>query len=97
MRHVPMHAFKDNVARYIAQANDGEEIVVTRHGKAMARVIPAQLEDEERAKRLAVIEDIRAMRARMLAKNGPIATEEIVAWIREGREERDEQLWRSLS
>jgi prevent-host-death family protein len=68
----------DRVAR-------GEEIVITRHDKAIARIVPEggrNLEDVRRA-----VEDLRALRQEMASRKGfkPLTDKEIKDAINEGR------------
>jgi len=73
------------------EAAAGERFIVERAGVPVAAIVPlADLEATDpavvRARRLAAVDELRAMRA---ADHGPRATtQEIVGWIREGREER---------
>lgn len=73
------------------EAAAGERFIVERAGMPVAAIVPlADLEATDptaiRARRLAAVDQIRAMRA---ADRHPRATtDEIVRWIREGREER---------
>jgi prevent-host-death family protein len=39
--HVNVYAAKTHLSRLIDQVNAGEEIVITRHGRPVARLIPA--------------------------------------------------------
>jgi prevent-host-death family protein len=39
---VNIYASKTHLSRPIGQVNAGEEIVITRHGRAVARLVPAQ-------------------------------------------------------
>lgn len=39
--HVNIYAAKTHLSRLIDQVNAGEEIVITRHGRAVARLVPA--------------------------------------------------------
>jgi prevent-host-death family protein len=68
----------DRVAR-------GEEVVVTRHDKPVARIVPEgdrRLEDVRRA-----VEDLRALRQEMANRKGfkPLTDKEIKDSINEGR------------
>jgi prevent-host-death family protein len=38
--HVNIHAAKTHLSRLIDQVNAGEEIVITRHGRPVARLVP---------------------------------------------------------
>jgi prevent-host-death family protein len=39
--HVNIYAAKTHLSRLIDQVNAGEEIVITRHGRPVARLVPA--------------------------------------------------------
>jgi prevent-host-death family protein len=39
--HVDIHAAKVHLSRLIDQVNAGEEIVISRHGRPVARLVPA--------------------------------------------------------
>ena len=39
--HVNIYAAKTHLSRLIGQANAGEGIVITRHGRPVARLVPA--------------------------------------------------------
>ena len=39
MSEVGIRKLRDNLSRYIDQVRDGEEIVVTDHGRAVARIV----------------------------------------------------------
>jgi prevent-host-death family protein len=85
MRHVPLAAFKDRASEFIAAAERGEEIIVTRHGKPAARITTAvDREERQRRTREALI-GLADLRAKM-RKGGRTATlEEVIGWKNEGR------------
>ena len=72
MRHVPLAAFKDKASEYIAAAEKGEEIIITRHGKPAAKLVTAIDRGERKERARAAWE--RLMRHR-----------EMIAWKNEGR------------
>lgn len=83
MRHVPISEFKDRVSEYVAAAEAGEEIVLTRHGREVARLSSS---DEQRlAKQREAVDELYALGQRIKARSGPTTAEEIVSWIKEGR------------
>lgn len=57
-----------------------EEVIVTRHGKPVARIVPYRDEESERVERIA---RLRSHRGRSLGP--PMTPDEIVAMIHEGR------------
>ena len=68
----------DRVAR-------GEEIVITRHGKPVARMIPEGHPSLAKVRR--AVADLRALRAEMAKRRGfkPLSDKEIRGLIEEGR------------
>jgi prevent-host-death family protein len=84
MKHVPIAKFKDRVSEYIAEAEAGDEIIVTRHGKIAARVLPPEVDKD--ALRREAVEKIRAFGQKYLAKYGPTSSAQIRQWIEEGRD-----------
>ena len=40
MPEVGIRELRDNLSRYIKQVRNGSEVVVTDHGKAVARIVP---------------------------------------------------------
>lgn len=83
MKTVPVAAFKDRVSEYIAEAQAGEEIVITRHGKEAARLMPPSI--DKAAARREAIEKMRAFGAKYRAKYGSTSPAQIRQWIEEDR------------
>jgi prevent-host-death family protein len=83
MRHVPVAAFKDRVSEFIAEAQAGEEIIITRHGKEAARLLPPEV--DKAALRKEAVEKIRAFRASIKGKYESVSSEDIRHWLEESR------------
>ena len=86
MRHIPIAEFKDHLSEFIAAAEAGEELILTRHGKAAVRILPAEeaLEKRRQRARLA-LEEMRVHRERMRAEGRTATLDEVIAWKNEGR------------
>lgn len=86
MRHVPIAEFKDHLSELVAAVEAGEEIVITRHGKAAVRLLPAAETVEERRRRAreALVRMART-RERMRAEGRTATIEEMIEWKNEGR------------
>lgn len=85
-RHVPISEFKDHASELVAAAEQGEEIVITRHGKPAARLIAVPLSDEERRRRVEeALAGLATIRAEMRASGCTVTREEVAAWKAEGR------------
>lgn len=54
---------KTKLAELLDKVEAGETITITRHGKVVARLVPAGVEGEERARRRALIDEIKRKRA----------------------------------
>jgi prevent-host-death family protein len=70
---------KNKLSELIDQVAGGEEITITRHDQAIARLVPINRRSREEAKQ--AIREIRALRA----KAAPLAVSEILALMNEGR------------
>jgi len=85
-RHVPIAEFKDHLSEFVAAAERGEEVVVTRHGKPAVRLLPAEEPIEARRQRAReALERMAAARQRMRAEGRTVSLDEIIAWKNEGR------------
>ena len=71
---------KNKLSELIDRVSEGEEITITRHDQAVAKLVP--LKRTSRAELRKVIEQIRALRARNPASLTP---KEIIAFKNEGR------------
>ncbi len=70
---------KNKLSELIDRVARGEEITITRHEVAIARLIPARRTSREEARQ--AIQDIRALRA----KTTPLTVQEILTLKNEGR------------
>lgn len=53
---------KTKLAELLDRVESGETITITRHGKVVAKLVPAAIDAEERARRRALIEEIKRKR-----------------------------------
>lgn len=80
MKHVQASEAKAKFSELLDQVERGETVVITRHGKVIARIEPAASDEAKAAAREAMQ---RIMKAR---KTAPAVTvEEILEWRDEGR------------
>jgi prevent-host-death family protein len=78
MKHVQSSEAKARFSELLDQVEQGETIIITRHGKPIARIVPDEERRRQRVK--AAIEAIEKLR-----KTAPKVTiEEILAWRHEG-------------
>lgn len=85
MRHVPVAEFKDNASHFIAAAEAGEEIVITRHGKPVVQLSSIHRQGVDLQQRQRVLEGFRQLREEMRAAGQSVTLEEAIAWKNEGR------------
>jgi len=79
MREIQASAAKARFSELLDEVERGETVVITRHGKAVARLVPD--EDRRREEIRGAIEGIKELR-KQAAK---VTIEEILAWRDEGR------------
>jgi prevent-host-death family protein len=69
MRILPIHEAKNNFSALLQEVEQGEEIIITRHGKHIARIVrevPVQMSAQEREqRRQAAIARLEALHARI--------------------------------
>jgi prevent-host-death family protein len=79
MKTVQASAAKTHLLKLLDEVERGETVVITRHGKPIARLVPDEDQQEENARR--AIAEIKEMRKRA----GSVTVAEILAWRDEGR------------
>ena len=79
MRHVQASAAKTHLPELLDEVERGSTIVITRHGKPIARLVPE--EQTRREEILRAIKEIKELRK----KTGKATVEEILVWRDEGR------------
>lgn len=85
MRHIPIAAFKDRVSEFVAAAEAGEEVIITRHGKIAARLMPPDNLGERQAIARDSMLKLKIMRDRMRAEGRTATIDEMIEWKNEGR------------
>lgn len=79
MQKIQASEAKTHFLRILDQVERGETVIVTRHGKPIARISPQVDEDREKVNR--AIEEMRELRKRV----GRLSLEEILSARDEGR------------
>jgi prevent-host-death family protein len=88
MESVGLFEAKTHLSELIARAERGEETIITRHNKPVAKIVPigpGKVTPELVLQRLEAIKGMQAIGRQMIARGGPITPEEILDWVREGR------------
>ena len=79
MKKIQASTAKAQFAELLDEVERGETVVITRHGKPIARIVPDEDARKERVRR--AIEGIKELRKH----TQPATIEEIIAWKNEGR------------
>lgn len=90
MQTVPIHQAKSQLSELIRAVENGEEVVLTRHGKRVIRLIkePEAQQENFEARRQAIVAELQALRAKV-GREGP-SFQEIWAEHKRELEERTE-------
>jgi prevent-host-death family protein len=83
---------KTHLSEYVARAEAGEELVILRHNKPVAKIVPFAQPGNSRPRfdpdrRRAAVRQLAALRAEKVF-DPQVSQQDLVAWIREGREAR---------
>lgn len=85
MRQIPIAAFKDRVSEFIAAAEAGEEVVITRHGKIAARLLPPDDLKERQERAREAMTRLKVIRDKMRAEGRTATIDEMIEWKNDGR------------
>ena len=84
-RHVPISEFKDHASELVAAAERGEEIVITRHGKAAAIMSAIKENTHDPVVAAAAMQRILARREAMRSAGMTASAAEWTEWKNDGR------------
>jgi prevent-host-death family protein len=77
---------KTHLSELVARVEAGDEIVITRHNKPVARLVPvAGVPAELVERRQRAVAELQDIGRTMIARGGPITRAELLEWVREGR------------
>ncbi len=98
MESVGLFEAKTRLSELVARAEAGAEVVITRHNRPVARIVPVtEAQPFDAARRAAAVAGMEALREELRARHGGLSTAEIVSWVRDARAQRDEQIWRGAT
>ncbi len=83
-KHIGAYEAKTHLSDLLDRVERGEELVITRHGKPVARLIPAQ-PGHDVAKAQAAVRELIAIREEIRARSGSFTLEELLSARDEGR------------
>lgn len=99
MEAVGLFEAKTHLSEYVARAEAGEEVIIMRHNKPVARIVPLAADqppvttfDAERRRR--AMAAIEGMKAQWRAEHGEPRAGQSAALVRELRDERGDALAR---
>lgn len=86
MESVGLFEAKTHLSELVARAEQGEEVIITRHNKPVAKLVPIRdVSPELYQQRMAALAGLQAIGREIERRGGPITVEEILAWRDEGR------------
>ncbi|UUX95127.1 type II toxin-antitoxin system Phd/YefM family antitoxin [Aquabacterium sp. J223] len=89
---------KTRLSELVARAEQGEEVIITRHNKPVAKIVPmTQGSSFDRERRREAVAALRQLGQEIAERHGAWTADEPVGWVREVREEREEQVWRGVA
>jgi prevent-host-death family protein len=83
MKHVSAAEANRNFSRLLGQVGDGEEFVITSHGKPVARLIPASDASERAARNKLFEEFFKDLRSRPVLNLPRVTRDEIYDYLNE--------------
>jgi prevent-host-death family protein len=86
METIGLFDAKTRLSELIARAERGEETIITRHNKPVAKIVPiSDVPAELVAQRREALAAMQAIGRDMVARGGPITRQEVLEWVHEGR------------
>jgi prevent-host-death family protein len=85
MRRVALSEVKDHLSEYVAAVQDGQEVIITRHGKPAAKLVSLDDQSDRQTRARKAIETLAGIRATMRAEGRTSTIEEMIAWKNEGQ------------
>ncbi len=89
MESIGLFEAKTHLSELVARAEQGEEVIITRHNKPVAKLVPimpvTEVPPELAAKRRQLLQELQDIGREIVRRGGPITVEEILSWRDEGR------------
>ena len=86
MESVGLFEAKTHLSELITRAERGEEVIITRHNKPVAKLVPiSEVSPELYQRRMAALDALQAVGRAVEKRGGPITVEEVLSWRDEGR------------
>jgi prevent-host-death family protein len=86
METIGLFEAKTHLSSLVARAERGEEVIITRHNKPVAKLVPVDgVPASVVARRRQALAELEAIGRGVGGRGGGITREEILEWVREGR------------
>ena len=86
MESIGLFEAKTHLSELVNRAEKGEEVIITRHNKPVAKIVPYEpTRPADLQRRKAAVRRMQALGAQIAARGTPITQAEIGEWIDEGR------------
>jgi prevent-host-death family protein len=86
METIGLFEAKTHLSALVARAERGEEVIITRHNKPVAKLVPVDgVPAGVAARRRQALAELEAIGRGVGGRGGGITREEILEWVREGR------------
>lgn len=98
MESIGLFEAKTHLSELVARAERGEEVIITRHNKPVARLVPmAEQQGVNLAQRQQAVQALLTLRDDLKRAHGTLSADDIVKLVRDGRDQRTEQIWRNAT
>ena len=86
METIGLFEAKTHLSELVARAEQGEEVIITRHNKPVAKLVPiSEVSPELVARRRQILQELQSIGREIEKRGGPLTVEEILEWRDEGR------------
>ena len=86
METIGLFEAKTHLSELVARAEQGEEVIITRHNKPVAKLVPLDgVSGELVHQRRQALAELQEIGQAVASRTGVITRDEIIEWIREGR------------
>ena len=77
---------KTHLSEIVSRVESGDEIVITRHNKPVAKIVPYEpVRPVDLKRRKQALLRLQALGAKIAKRGGPVTHAEVAQWVREGR------------
>lgn len=86
MHSVGLFEAKTHLSELVGRAEQGEEVIITRHNKPVAKLVPiSEVSPELVQRRRQILGELQAIGREIEKRGGPLSVQEMLEWRDEGR------------